>query len=182
MAFKVKVVKRPKDIKRVVKQHMKKYGEGYLTLVGLPSNATPYPDGTSVAMVATVHEFGADIKVTSKMRGWFAAHGVHLGTSVIHIPERSFLRSTVQKNQREYGQFLKTGLEKVAEGKLDGAQLAELLGLKVQGDIQKTIQDISNPPNSGFTIRMKGSSNPLIDTGHLAQSITFEVVEVTDND
>jgi hypothetical protein len=54
--------------------------------------------------IAWVHEFGCTIKVTDKMRRAFAARwksidgegwGIRKETQYIHIPERSFLRATL---------------------------------------------------------------------------------------
>ena len=50
---------------------------------------------SELQMIAAVHEYGADIPVTPKMRAWFAGNGYPLksSTTVIKIPERSFLRT-----------------------------------------------------------------------------------------
>ena len=51
------------------------------------------------------------------------------------------------------------------------------LGLRIQRDVQRTIRNLSDPPNSPITIHNKKSSNPLIDTGRLRQSVTYKVVK-----
>jgi hypothetical protein len=51
----------------------------------------------------------------------------------------------------------------------------KLIGMRVVGDIQDRISDGIPPPNSPITIARKGSSKPLIDSGQLRQSISFEV-------
>ncbi len=43
------------------------------------------------AELGAVHEFGASINVTDKMRGWFYHHGVKKSNNAIEIPARSFL-------------------------------------------------------------------------------------------
>ena len=53
------------------------------------------------------------------------------------------------------------------EGNLIGAYAADV--------IQQRIVDLKDPPNSPITILLKGSSNPLIDQGHMRQSVTWEV-------
>lgn len=48
------------------------------------------------AQLGAIHEFGADIQVTDKMRGFFwHKYGIHLTKKTIHIPARSFLRETL---------------------------------------------------------------------------------------
>ena len=122
--------------------------------VGLPKNSNPYPDGTSVIMVGAVHEFGSDAR---------------------NIPERSFLRSTVHQNRNEYKAFIRSLASAIIKGKLTADKALKILGLKVASDVQQKIVEIKHPPNTKVTIASKKSSNPLIDTGHLRQSITYEV-------
>lgn len=51
----------------------------------------------------------------------------------------------------------------------------ERVGLWAQGSIQQRISDGIPPPNAESTIRRKGSSTPLIDTGQLRTSIKYRV-------
>ena len=45
------------------------------------------------ADLGAIHEFGATINVTDKMRGWFwYNYGIHKSNKAINIPARSFLR------------------------------------------------------------------------------------------
>lgn len=96
------------------------------------------------------------------------------------IPERSFLRSTVDKNRAKYEASLARVAGHLADGKgARGRAERELqkLGLTAVGDVQQQIVDIKDPPNAASTIAAKGSSNPLIDTGRMRQSVSFVVVE-----
>ena len=54
-------------------------------------------------------------------------------------------------------------------------QYAELVGLQPKGKIQDYAVNLRSPANHGFTVAQKGSSNPLVDTGQLINSITYEV-------
>ncbi len=54
------------------------------------------------------------------------------------------------------------------------------LGAFFKGKVQKKMVDLSTPANAPSTIKAKGSSNPLIDTGFLRQSIK-EKVEMDGN-
>ncbi len=153
MPFKVKTKKTPnKGIDKLSKLR-KELGKNNILKVGLPKGSNAYPDGTSVIMVGFVHEFGSDVN---------------------NIPERSFLRSTLIDKKSTYKQLFKS----IAKSVVDGSKMLTAinkLGLVVQGDVQQKIVNLKNPPNTQGTVSSKGSSNPLIDTGHLRQSITFEV-------
>jgi hypothetical protein len=46
-----------------------------------------------------------------------------------------------------------------------------------QNDVRKAIRDLDSPPNAESTIKAKGSSNPLIDTGQMINSIRWEYVK-----
>ena len=41
--------------------------------------------------------------------------------------------------------------------------------------MQQTIKDLKTPPNAASTIAAKKSSNPLIDTGLLVNTVTFKI-------
>ena len=95
-----------------------------------------------------------------------------------HIPERSFLRSTVDKHQEKY----LNSLEDIAgvyvdHGTAAGEDALNKLGFGAVADVQRMIVDVREPPNKPATIAAKGSSNPLIDTGRMRQSIDHIVVE-----
>ena len=137
---------------------------------------TKYEDGTPVAKVAEINEFGATIKVTDKMRKWFAAQGFPLNknTTEIHIPARSFIRTTIDERSDDWHDIFYSRLEKVFDGKLTLKQALEQLGLVIKGDIQEKITQITTPPNSGMTVIMKGKDKPLINTGFMQETISVK--------
>lgn len=112
----------------------------------------------TVAQVATFHEFGTE-----------------------SIPERSFIRTTVDENTEKYHNKIdQLRKDVIFFGKSTRKALTEL-GLFIQRDIKKTITDThpSWPQLSDTTIaqRIKNSDKPLIDTGQLRNSVQYEVVE-----
>jgi hypothetical protein len=122
-------------------------------LVGIPSDAVPYPDGTSVAKVAASHEFG------------------------VGNPERSFLRSTVKEKRKHYKVLTEKAIVDSITGKKKLKTSLSKIGSEAKSDVQQKIIAIKTPPNSPATIEKKGSSNPLFDNGHMVGSITYEVVD-----
>lgn len=93
------------------------------------------------------------------------------------IPERSFLRSTVDENNRKYAKLYEQLMGKVMEGKLSVERAMGLLGEKARSDVRKTIRSSVPPPNAPATLARKKSTKTLVDTGQLSQSITYEVRE-----
>lgn len=91
------------------------------------------------------------------------------------IPERSFLRAGWDSNEREFFKFADKQIKKWLKkyGKTD--VMLDALALQLQGYIQEYAIDLSSPPNSNITKTVKGSSNPLVDTGALIQSIEYKV-------
>ena len=104
-----------------------------------------------LAVIAAIHEFG-------------------LGG----MPQRSFLRSAYDENLPVIDKMI----QRVANGAIFGfgtnAALNQL-GNVVQGMIQRKIVDGPFKPNAPATIKRKKSSRPLIDTGHLRQSIRYVI-------
>jgi hypothetical protein len=93
------------------------------------------------------------------------------------VPQRSFLRDTADRNSLAYRRFLRKAMERAAKGKFLASQAFKLVGFKVASDVKERIRAHIPPPNAPSTIKKKGSSTPLIDTGSLLNSIDFEVAE-----
>lgn len=91
------------------------------------------------------------------------------------IPERSFIRATTKEKRKEIVKLQTKLLKKIQSGEISTEKALGLLGAFVAGLISKKIVDIKAPPNAPETIKRKGSSNPLVDTGQLKNSITWEV-------
>lgn len=132
---------------------------------------------STVLMIARVQEFGLQIKVTDKMRGYLAANGLYLKktTEFINIPERSYIRAGFDKERET---FLKAGqrlLSQVISLNLPPETFFETYGDYLSKQIRKFLNELSSPPNHPYTIKNKGSSNPLVNTGRLRDSITYKV-------
>lgn len=129
------------------------------------------------AWLAGIHEYGCNIKVTPKMRAFLHHKGYHLkkSTTVIKIPERSFIRTGHDTYVDEVMNKADKLLGQVVNGKMSEEQLLNFVGLTLTTKIKKYARDLSNPPNSSMTVKEKGSSNPLVNTGNMIEGITFEV-------
>lgn len=110
--------------------------------------------GISNVQIATIHEFGAP---------------------EANIPERSFIRSTVDTHIAVYAKLTKTLSRKVYTLKMPLPIALGLLGVKVAADMQRQIRNGISPALKQATVDRKGSSKPLIDTGQLVQAITSKV-------
>ena len=94
----------------------------------------------------------------------------------VHIPARPFLRSTLKENRDVYKNEFKNILKAVLNRKVTGETAIGLLALRIATDIQNTITTLIDPPNSPVTIALKqGKQNPLIDSGIMRQSISWEL-------
>lgn len=92
------------------------------------------------------------------------------------IPPRPFLRSTFDAKKSEWNALLMRMAPLVLAGKLTVEQALELLGQRASADVRRRITSGSNfTPNAPSTIRRKGSSRPLVDTGQLVNSISYVV-------
>lgn len=91
------------------------------------------------------------------------------------IPERPFMRNAMRKYQSEYQTVIREQAWSILIGKVDLKVTLNKLGILAQGHIQAEITALREPPNSPVTIKLKGSSNPLIDTGEMRQAVTWLV-------
>jgi hypothetical protein len=148
----VRIIRRPDiAIRRIETINREMSRRGQNVKVGLPKGSNDYPDGTSVTAVGAIHEFGSPSK---------------------GVPQRSYLRTTLVEKKRAYIELFKALARSIVEGRRTKLQALGLLGLQVQTDVREKITDISTPP---LVVRVGG--NPLVDTGHLRQSINFEIGE-----
>lgn len=92
-----------------------------------------------------------------------------------HIPERAPIRKTMAKNGENYGGMFEKAIMGVLEGNSDADLILNRIGAQVAGDVVGEIQSGVGPELSPSTIKRKGSDRPLIDTGALVQSISYEV-------
>lgn len=110
-----------------------------------------YPDGTPVAYVATVHEFGSP-------------EG--------NIPARPTMRPTAARKQAEWGALAGQGARAVLRGEQSPEAVLELLALGAAGDVAQAIREVQTPALKPQTIERKGFAKPLVDTGVMLQSVT----------
>lgn len=124
-------------------------------IVGVPDGAVS-PTGDSLSMIAAVHEFGSVTR---------------------NIPPRPFLRPSLRQNKNKYGRILAKKATAILLGRISLHQALELVGQVAQADVQKYMVEHSGfTPLKPATIKRKRSSKPLIDKGHLRQSIRYQVV------
>ena len=118
--------------------------------VGILESAGVEKDGTSVIDVAEWNEFGTAT-----------------------IPERSFIRAWFDEAEPQLRQDFAALMRTVAAGKRTRAEVLELMGQRMVGQVQARMSAGIPPPNAPSTVRRKGSSTPLIDTGVLRSSVTY---------
>lgn len=128
---------------------------GPLVKVGLPKGSgTHQPSGMPVVQLGAIHEFGS---------------------SDGRIPERPFLRVAMKKHRAEHNALIRGLAHGISSGREDPVRAVSKLGAVAAANVQETISDGVPPPNAPSTIARKGSSKPLIDTGALRQSITWQL-------
>ena len=128
--------------------------------VGFFSDAR-YQDGTPVAAVAAWNEFGTK-----------------------NIPERPFFRNALAESERGVSNILAKGID--TKKMVVDDRLAGRVGEYVAGQVQESITALKDPPNAPETVARKrkklhgkkgvgGGENPLIDTGFMHDSVTWQV-------
>ena len=150
-------------------------------------------NGLTVAGLATVHEFGAEIDhpggtpyVVVGGRARFVkkdspegkkaiSAGRVTGPHRIRIPERAPIRKTLDAEKERINTAAKRLLTAVVDRKISQRRALGQLGEFISSQIRRTIQRGIRPPNAPGTIRKKRSSKPLIDTGFLVRSYTYQV-------
>jgi hypothetical protein len=78
-------------------------------------------------------------------------------------------------NAASYRKLMKAEGKRIITGEQNITTALNRLGLKAQGDIQSSIDATVSPPNAELTVKLKGSSKPLRDTGEMRQKVTFDL-------
>ncbi len=138
--------------------------ERFKVFVGWLESAR-YDDGTPIAGVAAIHEYGSPIR---------------------RIPPRPYLRTAKEENRESWKKLVDFVSKQILSGSMKVEDALEMLGLKISGDIKKAIKNISSPALKQKTIanrlRKKADGKtvgnldkPLIETAIMINSVTYEV-------
>lgn len=128
----------------------KKLGDGGALRVGFLEGAT-YPDGTPVALVAAVNEFGRPDR---------------------NQPPRPFFRAMIAEKQKDWPRAL-GAVAKNNDYDID--KTLGQMGEGIKGQLQESIRNLDSPALSPVTVARKGFAKPLVDTGHMMNSVDYEV-------
>ncbi|NTJ46907.1 hypothetical protein G6K93_07760 [Agrobacterium rhizogenes] len=146
-----------------------------------------YPDGTPVAYVAAIQEYGVP---------------------KVKIPPRHPMRSAVEQYSSHWRDELARGVHAVIQGNITSDAVLNQVGGAMASDIQASIAEVTAPPLSPITVMLRGmrrndpglivsgrtvgeaaqrvadgetnygaSDKPLIDSGLLLASVTHKVGE-----
>lgn len=119
--------------------------------VGFQRGDAQEEDGTDICDVAAYNELGTD-----------------------HIPARPFIRQSVDDNEKKINSFLKAQVKEFANGK-SAEQVLKEIGIFQKDLMQDKIKSGDFAPNADSTIKKKGSSKPLVDTGRMRQSVNYVI-------
>lgn len=116
--------------------------------VGFLNGATE-ADGTLVALVAALNEYGTR-----------------------NMPPRPFFRNAIAKNDKKWGAHFVKGM-KNTNGDVD--RVFDALGTEMADDIKASIIKLRSPKLAASTIARKGFDKPLIDTHTMLDNVTYKV-------
>lgn len=140
--------------------------------IGIFDTAT-YPDGTSVAYIASIHEYGSPTN---------------------NIPPRPIFRPTIETQKNEWGNQIAGAVQGALDGKIAYVQALNGIGAMAAGDVSRTLSKITSPALKQDTINARlrnmktgsqaakgdipagfGIEKPLVHTGTLLSSISHKV-------
>ena len=98
-----------------------------------------------------------------------------LGAPSRGIPQRDPLRPPLIANAQRYSDLLALGLKNALANDTDPKLVYEKIGIVATNDVKDYFITGNFKALSEKTIKAKGSSKPLLDTGELRNSISYEV-------
>ena len=105
------------------------------------------------------------------------------------IPPRPFMRPTIAAKRQEFLDLLGKGSKAALRGQFTLVQVFDQVGLKVAGEIRRTISKITSPALDPDTVKARqrkyasnqqlvgGLTKPLVESGRMQDSVTHEVKE-----
>jgi hypothetical protein len=97
-------------------------------------DSSKYEDGTSVAYVAAIQEFGSP---------------------QMSIPPRPTIRPTVDRDEGKWRNTAIAGAKAIANGSQTITGVLDVMGLQAAGGIKKSISQLTSPPLSPTTLRLR---------------------------
>lgn len=91
------------------------------------------------------------------------------------VPKRAFIEPSLKKNRRKYLLYAGKQITPIIRRRQSMNAAWQTLGAMAVADIQQYMVTARFTPLAPTTIKRKGSSKPLIDTGQMRQSITYRV-------
>lgn len=134
--------------------HATKLLGGAALRVGIVANQPASSGSASLLEVASHHEFGAPRA---------------------RIPERSFLRSTIDEQRSEIDRRFRAAEASVVRGKATPVNALAKVGSWLVTKVREKIDTGPFAPLAPSTIRRKGHSRPLFETGLLRAAINYRV-------
>lgn len=113
-----------------------------------------YPDGTSVAARAAVHEYGNVEE---------------------NIPPRPTLVPGIEEARTEIRDVAFASAQKIGSGAGTGEDLLNIVGVVSEGAVKAAIAALISPPLAPITIELKGHDKPLIETGLMIASVQNKI-------
>ncbi|MGM8939554.1 hypothetical protein ACS8E2_12760 [Psychrobacter glaciei] len=99
-----------------------------------------------------------------------AIHELGLG-----VPKRPFVAPALNKNRANYIKYVGRQITPIIRRRQSMNATWQTVGVMAVADIQKYMVTAKFTPLAPSTIKRKGSSKPLIDTGQMRQAITYRV-------
>lgn len=121
--------------------------------VGFRGGSNTEADGADVCQVAVWNEFGTS-----------------------EIPSRPFMRQSTDNHKSQISDFMSNQKQEILNG-ADAENILKELGIFQKGIIQEEIVEGTFTPNAPSTVKKKGSSRPLIDTGLMRQSVQYLITK-----
>lgn len=162
--------------------------DGMEVKIGFPSNIQ-YEDGTSVAFVATIQNYGAP---------------------AAKIPARPFMSPAFEKHKDKWQKVIASGVQKAALGNGNAFDTLDLAGRVAAEDVKQEIEEVTSPPLSPITLLLRdwrregrtitgktvgeaaaairdgvtpqAANEPLTDTGFMIASVTHGISKSSDED
>lgn len=119
--------------------------------VGFLAGATYPESGIPVAQVAFWNEYGTT-----------------------NTPSRPFFRTMIARESPGWGLLIARAAKHY---EYNAATVLQFMGTKIAEELQQSIRGWDTPGNAPSTIAEKGFDNPLLRTGHMQNSVDFEVKE-----
>lgn len=138
---------------------------------------TKITDKGAARLLKLMKDLKADVADVGALDPETAAKLVFAEFGTERAPARPVIRQMIDRRRDALGKTMAEELDAMIALGRDRHEALERIGASVAAELRAAIYAFSDPPNAESTILKKLKNDPLVDSGKMAERITFRIAK-----